>query len=219
MRIFSKSAIFTIFLSLLLLVTPALVSAQVKPDNAGSAKPKKTEETTPQPEGDSSQFKTDGILFPEIEGWESTDIQTYPTPALGYSVTYQSEEGGRLTVYVYDGGLKTIPNDITDKVIVKELDKARNEILQIGKMGVYENVKEIKSDTVTLGGANGKIKAVRSLFNFSVKGNKLDSEIYLFGHKNKFVKIRSTRPKAENGAENKALVALLAKLDNLFAAN
>jgi hypothetical protein len=207
-----------------LLMMPVYVSAQEKTDNPGSAKPKKTDETPKKTEETSKktvepddQTSDEGITFPEIEGWEKGGIRTYPNAALGYSVAYQSEEGGTITVYVYNGGLKKIPDDINDKILIDEIERAKNEIVQIGKMGVYENVKELKNDRVTLGGANGKVKALRSLYYFKVRGNEVDSEIYLFSYKNNFIKIRSTRPKSEEGKENKAVMNLLAEIDKLFA--
>ena len=38
------------------------------------------------------------LLFPEIEGWTMSPKQTYPTPELGYSNTYESNGGGRVTI-------------------------------------------------------------------------------------------------------------------------
>jgi hypothetical protein len=211
-------------LTVLLLLTPALIAAQEKTD-PGSAKPKKTDgltidkideaakksgETSKRPGGEE-------IEFPEIDGWNRGDIRTFPDRALGYSIGYESEDGGTVTIYVYNGGLKNISSDINDKAVKAEIDRAKNEIVQIGKMGIYEGVKEIKSDTVTLGGSGGKVKALRSLYYFKVRGNEVDSEIYLFSYNNNFIKIRSTRPRAENGAENKAFTNFLAELDAVFA--
>jgi len=230
MRIILKFTILTILPVLFL--TPAFVAAQEKTD-PGSAKEKKTDNTTKKTDSltidkiDEAAKQTnkktspsnndDGIEFPEIEGWDRGSIRTYPSAELGYSIGYQSEQGGAVTIYVYNGGLKSIPGDINDKAIKNEIDRAKNEIIQIGKMGIYEDVKEVKNDTVTLGGTAGKVKALRSLFYFKVKGDEVDSEIYLFSYNNNFIKIRSTRPKSENGTENKVLTSFLAEIDKLFA--
>ena len=220
MRIVFKYTILTIFAALFLM--PALVSAQT--DNPGSARGRTTEGTTRKTEEKQIPLEksnqTDGsveLVFPEVENWERGELRTYPNEALGFSVPYISEEGGIVTIYVYNAGLSSIPNDINDKVVKGEIERAKNEIIQYGKMGVYEGVREIKSDTITLGGANGKVRALRSLFYFKIKGDEVDSEIYLFSYKNNFIKIRATRPKAVNGAENKALVELLAAIDKMFA--
>jgi hypothetical protein len=222
MRTILKFTILTILAVLFL--TPVFVSAQEKTD-PGSAKPRKTDDSitvkippaAKQTEEKTSGATNEGIEFPEIKDWERDSITTFPDPALGYSIGYESDEGGRVTIYVYNGGLKKIPQDINEKVIKEEIERAKNEIIQIGKMGIYQGVKELKNDTVTLGGASGKVKALRSLFYFKVKGEEVDSEIYLFSYKNNFIKIRSTRPKSEKGTENKAILNLLAELDKIFA--
>ncbi len=200
MKMILRFTVLTLFAGLFLLHTAA--TAQT----AGAGKP-----------GGSTTSKTSEIEFPDIDGWEKGEIQKFPTAALGYSIGYQSEDGGIVTIYVYNGGQSKIPNDINDKVLKSEIERAKNDIIQSGKAGYYENVKEIKSDTVTLGGANGEIKALHSLFNFTLRGREVDSEIYLFGYQNNFIKIRATRPKAKNNAENKVFTSFLAEIDKLFS--
>lgn len=216
---------FTILMILSVTVLAASVSAQDKTD-PGSAKPGKNDASTQKPEGKSSESPEkpkqtndaeEGIEFPAIDDWDRSAVQNYPDPALGSSVTYQSAEGGRVTIYVYNGGQKTIPNGIGDKTVKEEIERAKNEIEQIGKMGVYKDVKEIKNDTVRLGGTGGKVKALRSVYSFKVQGAAVDSEIYLFGYNNNFIKIRATRPASADGAENKVLMSLLAEIDKIFA--
>jgi len=202
-----------------LLAAPVWIAAQDNKNTGGPPKDNKTETTIPnKTEEKPTQRLTlnDVIVFPEVEDWQKGDEVTYPSPELGYSVTYQSTEGGRVTVYVYNAGLKNIPNDVNDRIIKNEIERAKNEIIQIGKAGYYDDVKEVKSETVTLGGKDGRIKALRSLFYFKVRGEAMDSEIYIFGYKNNFIKIRSTRPKTE-GAANAALAELLAEIDKMFA--
>ena len=203
---------------LVLCALPALVAAQDK-GAPGKPKDEKTEITVPNKTDEKNNKKltlNDVIVFPEVEDWQKGDEVKYPTPELGYSVTYESTEGGRVTVYVYNGGLKKIPDGVDDQIVKNEIERAKNEIIQIGKAGLYQGVKEVKNETVTLGGASGKVKALRSLFYFKVRGEAVDSEIYLFGYKNNFIKIRSTRPKSE-GAQNAMVASLLAEIDKMFA--
>lgn len=161
--------------------------------------------------------KKSAISFPEIEGWEKGNITTYPIAELGYSLAYQSEEGGAVTIYVYNGGKKKIADGIDDKAVKAEIKQAGSDIEAFGEQGYYDNVKKIKDDTVTLGGTNGKTKALYSLYTFRVRGQDVESEIYLFGHQNNFIKIRATRPKSEDGAENTEFKNLLAELDKVFS--
>lgn len=210
MRSILKYTVFTIFCGLFIMqavVTAQDKSTQTSPDKADkTAKP-----VTPRVD---KELK---VEFPDIDGWEKSEITKYPTAALGYSIGYNSPEGGAVTVYVYNGGMKNIPDGATDNTVKSELERAKGDIRQAGKMGYYEDVKEIKNDTITLGGATGKVKALRSLFNFSARGQAVTSEIYIFGYQNNFIKIRATRPKEEDKTENKAVADLLAAIDALFS--
>lgn len=157
------------------------------------------------------------INFPNVEGWEKSEITNYPVAELGYSVNYESVEGGRVTVYVYNAGKSKIAAGAKDKVIKDEIVKAKNEILEFEKRGVYQNVKEVKNETVMLGGETGKVESLHYLLSMSARGNNLTSEIYLFGYKNHFIKFRATRLFEKEGTKNQAINDLLTALDKLFA--
>ncbi len=196
MRSILKFTIFTIFCSLFLMQSVALAQKNTPP---------------------ATDDKNSEIEFPVIEGWEKGDITVYPTPELGYSIVYQSREVGTMTIYVYNGGLKKIPNDINDKILKSQMEQAKGDIKQAGKLGYYEDVKEVKSETVTLGGASGKIKALHSVFTFGIRGQTINSEIYLFGYQNNFIKIRASRPIQKNETEKEALTIILTEIDALFS--
>lgn len=218
-----KYAFFAVFCALFLMLSGgAAVSAQ---DSGG--KPPSTDKTE-KPEKDKKNPKTaDGLApvtlrdlavnFPDVDGWEKSEIQKYPTEELGFSINYESETGGRVTIYVYNGGKKNIPDDVSDKIIATEFGNAKNDIRKIADMGYYQNVKEAKNDTVTLGGTGGKVKALRALYNLSAGGQDLTSEIYIFGHQNRFIKIRATRPRDKDEKGNQAVTNLLAEIDTMFA--
>jgi hypothetical protein len=157
------------------------------------------------------------IIFPDIEGWVKGELVTYPTPELGYSIPYQSKEGGTITVYVYNGGIKSIADGVGDQNVITQMKNAENDIKKYGEMGYYENVKLIKSETVTLGGNKGTTKALYSLFAFKIRETEVDSEIYLFGHDNNFIKFRATRPKSEYSADNTAVHKFLLEIGKVFA--
>lgn len=161
-----------------------------------------------------SSQNTSGILFPEVEGWEKSDKTTYPVLGLGYSYSYESADGGRVTIYVYDKQLSSIPDGINNSTVKDEFNQVKNEISQFGKAGVYQNLKEAKNETITLGGAGGKVKSLYALFYFSIRGQQMASEVYIFGYKNNFIKIRATRPK--NNEKSQELNNLLAEFDSIF---
>ena len=200
------------------------VSAQDKSTGAPTGKPEKTEKTE---KNDKPEKAPNGLApitledlavnFPEVEGWNAGEIQKYPTEDLGFSVNYESREGGKVTIYVYNGGRKTISSDLADKVIKDELNKAKGEIRKVADMGYYQNLKELQNDTVTLGGTTGKVKSLHTLYNFNAGKLNVTSEIYIFGHQNRFVKIRATRARDNNENGNKLVVALLKEIDNFFS--
>ena len=193
-------------LSILVLSGAAFAQAQAKPSPTPtpSPSPVKIERTT----------KFDGnVEFPKVNGWALTPKHAYPTPELGYSVNYESPEGGRVTVYVYSGGRKTIPNDLTG-VVADEMNRAKGDIQAAVNAGMYENAKVLKSETINFGGPNGRVKALYASYDLAARGNQLHSEIYLFPYQNYFVKIRATRPRSL--ANSEAVAELLSELDILF---
>ena len=155
--------------------------------------------------------------FPEVDGWERGKIRTFEAVELGYSIDYVSETGGKVTIYVYDGGRSEIADGVNNKTVKSEMENAKSEIQKFGEAGYYDDVKKVKDDIITLGGTGGNVKALYSLFNFKVRGEKVDSEIYLFGYNNNFVKIRATRPMGKNGASNDEVNALFKEIDKLFS--
>ena len=156
------------------------------------------------------------VDFPEVEGWELSRKFRYPRPELGYSVNYESAEGGRVTVYVYNGGIRSIPNELTGPVAA-QMRQAKAEINAAVDAGLYSSATEVSSSTVTLGGVEGKVQSLHSLYVIKVKERELDSEIYVFPYENYFIKLRATRPKGPDGPKNEAIEALLKELDKLFS--
>lgn len=221
MSMISRYTIFSI-LSVLFLM-PAFVSAQTNP---GSARDKTTQQTTTRSNEENTtksgnggkavdKNKTDEevtLVFPDIENWQRAEKRTYSSPELGYSVSYTSEEGGTVSIFVYNGGNTSIANGTTDELVIEEFDRTKSRVKMLGG----QSAVEVKSDTVTLGGTNGKVSALRALYNFNLQSQVVDSEIFIFGYKNNFIKIMATRPKTKSG-ENKSLIKLLAAVDKMFA--
>ena len=90
----------------LLSISASAQKPESKPAPSASPTPIKLERET--------SFNGD-VTFPEVDGWELGDKYRYPTAALGYSVNYESDTS-RVTVYVYTGGRKVIPNDLNGVV-------------------------------------------------------------------------------------------------------
>jgi hypothetical protein len=169
----------------------------------------------PQKSSTSGVSKTDNskFEFPEIEGWKNGEVIKTP---VGDMMNYDSEEGGRVTLYFYDGVLKGMPDNERAEIIKDEMTGAKIGILQLGEMGIYQNIKEaVKDETVMLGGKTGKVKSLHSLLYFSTKDDDLVSEIYLFSYKDHLFKIRASRSKTKEN--NKALEKFFSELDTRFS--
>ncbi len=200
-----KSIIKYTFLSLLfgLIIFQNGITAQDKSGQSGAPAPSNKTETN------TAKFE-----FPQVEGWESGDVTKMPSADL---VNYDSEEGGRVTLYFYDSALKGIANDKRAEIFKEELQRAKIGILQMGELGMYQNIKEsVKEQTVALGGKSGKVSALHSLLYFSAGDNDLVSEIFIFSHKDHLFKIRASRPK-DKEKDNKALEKFLSHLDAVFS--
>lgn len=158
--------------------------------------------------------KFDGnVKFPDVDGWTRGEKVQYPTAELGYSVSYGSRSG-RVTVYVYNGGLKKIPNDLTGPV-ADQMTTSRNDIKAMVEQGGYDSSTEGKVETVIIGGPTGKVRSLHTEFTLKAKGNEFDSETYVFPYNDHFIKIRITRPKAVGKTEE--LQELMKSLDEVFS--
>lgn len=182
------------------------------------AVPSPTPAATPTPSANSSIRVKAGkleITFPEVENWEQSDVTTYPQAELGYSVSYDREGGSRVTVYVYNGGRASIPDKL-DGAVADQLASAKAEIKTVAEMGVYKNVKEVKSNVKTLAKTGGKIAVAHAAYTLEARGTKLNSSIYIFPFKNNFIKLRITSPMETDESFDTDMDALLAALDRLF---
>lgn len=154
--------------------------------------------------------------LPEIKGWEKADAANSENPD-DYIVNYQSDKAGKVTVYIYTGGVKNIPNGVMDKVIADEMEGAKGAIAQLEEVGIYTDVKSEETKTINLSGKNGKLKTLYTHYNLKAKGTPLVSDIYLFGHQSKFIKIRSTRLQDQETSGQAAVTELLTELEKYFS--
>ena len=158
------------------------------------------------------------VKFPEIEGWTKGNVSGGVTEQMGLIAPYNAKSSAIATIYVYDRGIQKIPDDLSG-VVETEFKETKDSLYRLVQMGLYKSVKEVKSETSTLGGAKGKVKALHAIFIMKMKGTDTISEIYLFSYKNYFVNITLTQPKAVAGEElKKELENFVAAMDTLFAA-
>ena len=199
---------FTLLLSMIFVLLSISASAQ-KPES----KPAPSASPTPIKLERETSFNGD-VTFPEVDGWELGDKYRYPTAALGYSVNYESDTS-RVTVYVYTGGRKVIPNDLNG-VVADEMKKAKNELQAAVEAGLYESADAGKTESITIAKSNGAVKALYTPLKIKARGNSLTSEIFIFPYNNYFIKIRATHRTPEDAASSDFL-SLREALDRLFS--
>jgi hypothetical protein len=207
MRLLSRSIVLFALTCVLLCLS---VAGQA--DNKETAKPSKSIVTT-RAAGDSA---ANALQFPEVEGWESSAKRPIPAPGDGYTVAYDSPGYAAVTVYVYSHGHEKITDDLGG-VIKDELEGAADAIRTVARMGIYSEVKEGKTETVLLGGNQGKVKVLTTNFTLIRGDQKMNSEIYLLPYRNNIVKLRVTRSASATADMNSSFAKLMLALDGLFA--
>ena len=148
------------------------------------------------------------IDFPEVKGLTRGKVKTYPQAELGYSISYDGP-GTVVTVYVYDRGIKKIPDGAKSDEAKDEMKRLVEELDLVKQQGVYKSVKELgKEQTVQLGKGKDAPSALLRRFEIERKDGVKLSEGYVTGYKNHFVKIRITHDPDDKEAPKK-IAALL----------
>jgi hypothetical protein len=151
------------------------------------------------------------IEFPEVKGLTRGDKHTYPTPELGYSVGYKAP-GFVATVYVYNRGLKKVPDGARSDEAKDEMKRLVEELDLVKQKGVYKSVKALgKEETVPFGKAKGAPSALRRRFEIEREDGVVLSEGYVTGFKNHFLKIRISHVPDDKAAPER-IAALLEAL-------
>lgn len=149
------------------------------------------------------------IDFPDVKGLTRGKIETDRTePALGYWVSY-TKPGFTATVYVFNRGLKKIPDGTASDEVKGEMKRVVEEIDTVTQRGLYKSFKEVgKEETVSLGKQKGAPSALRRQFEIERKNGPVRSEAYVTGYKNHFVKIRITHDPDDKAAAEKTAALL-----------
>jgi hypothetical protein len=151
------------------------------------------------------------IDFPDLKGLNRSKIRTYDEPGLGYSLAY-TKPGFTATVYVYNRGLKKVPDGPKSDEVKDEMKRLADEIDAVTKRGVYKSFKELgKEEIVPLGKGKGAPSTLRRRFEIERKDGTVLSEGYVTGFKNHFLKIRISHDPDDKGAPEK-IEALLEAL-------
>lgn len=135
-----------------------------------------------------------GLQFTDIEGFVRDKVHQYEQPGLGYSVDYDSQNGLRFTIYVYDFGLESIAEGPFTEPARAQMKRAVGDIFRAREKGHYENVTTLWSGVIFLGDTDTSPKMRKASFRLRRNGQDYVSQLYLTGFKNHFIKVRCSFP-------------------------
>jgi len=131
------------------------------------------------------------FTFPEeIAGAQRVSIRDYEsgTPGLGYSAGYR-QPNLTGTVYIYDAGKRSIPDDPQAPLVKAELEQSQREIFGLQERGAYSKVE--RKGSFTIEDAHGRTRFICTAFAYVANdGRPVDSFACLGVAKSKFLKFR-----------------------------
>jgi hypothetical protein len=163
-----------------------------------------------------------GLTFPvEIGGGRQIGITDYEStrPGLGYSVGYR-HRGATSTVYIYDGGLARVPDDLNAPLVTRQLEQARSDIFRSRPAGT---VADRGNFTIADSGRRPRLICNGVVIKNGIFGNtpgapSLDSFVCLGVVNGKFFKVRTSMPqRPDSTAEVRSFVG--AWVDRIWSGN
>lgn len=145
--------------------------------------------------------------LPLPEGWSRSPPRALPREDHGFSVAYEHPSGPTVTLYQYTRGQFPISDDLTAPAAVNEMRKSKNGIQQAVQLGLWDSAKEQADDTAKLG--NSSCESLWSRYELRSRGEAAVSDIYVWVHKNAFLKVRCTSRADQEEGHHDALVSLL----------
>jgi hypothetical protein len=131
------------------------------------------------------------FTFPEeIAGAQRISIRDYETatPGLGYSAGYR-QPNLTGTVYIYDAGKRSIPDDPQAPLVKAELEQSQREIFGLQQRGAYSKVE--RKGSFTIEDARGRPRFICAAFAYIANdGRPVDSFACLGVANSKFLKFR-----------------------------
>lgn len=136
-----------------------------------------------------------GVEFPaEFADGQRISTRDYErtNPGLGFSAGYR-HRGATSTCYIYDAGLRSIPDDLRAAVVVQQFEQARNDIRNRVRS---EGSTVSSTGTFAITDANGRQRLICEGFYVkrSGAGAPLDTYLCLGVTNGKFFKVRTTMP-------------------------
>lgn len=136
------------------------------------------------------------IAFPdEIAGVPRRGVQDYEAqqPGLGVSVRYELMRELRADVYVYTGGLKKVPAELTDPAIVQRRRQTDQEIITYAKTQGAD-IRKTASATQHVQTSRGLVPVFYDAYEGAYPSGPIVSYVWLWPARNHLVKIRISHP-------------------------
>ena len=126
----------------------------------------------------------------------------------GTAIGYNSP-AVRATVYLYTSGFESIPDGIGSKPVTEALDQALKDIEAAARRGIYKNVSAFTKSKAALDPETGACPALCARFTMVQGGIGNDSVLYVFGCRNRIVKLRLTSAVEEAETARTEIAAFL----------
>jgi hypothetical protein len=152
------------------------------------------------------------ITWPEVKGLDKQKPNVFKDKALGYSVAYLGE-GTVITVFVYNLGLKKIPDGPDSETVKAEMYESLLALEANKANGRYKSLSPVNEKVIAFGSSKTAPQIRRKRYEADIaKEGPAITELYITGYKDYFIKIRATYP-ADGKEKGEKLVDTL--LDGL----
>lgn len=155
------------------------------------------------------------IEFPVVDDWAKSEPR--PLPDDGFSIAYSHEKGMTVTLYQYTRGLRSIPDDVEDDIVVSEFSNSQSGLTQAVELGIYDALELKDQEIIKLGDSNTDVQWA----NYIVErgGVRTRTEVFVWAYKNRFFKIRLSSSPRRAKSKKAALKDLLTEIGKTLDPN
>ena len=157
------------------------------------------------------------IELPTPDGWSRTDLMHLPQGGVGFLVVYTNKNGEQAFFEQLSRELEAIPNDLVSQEIIDELEVTKLEFQDAVDSRLWESAKQQLNKIVSLGDTSVQAQWLR--FHVVEDGEEWAQDIYLWTHKNQFLKLHYGQRLPDATTNSQELSVLLTDLGNACLKN
>lgn len=146
-----------------------------------------------------------GVSFPnEVDGFVFSKKEVFPQKGLGVAIRYLGSGPVQATVYIYTGGLSSIPDGPESAKVQKHFAQVIDEVKMMETLGHASKVTVTPTpgQTTSLPGCGPQF--VWKAYEMDLDGSLLTSYTYLTAVKDNFVKLRITYKQSDAAGKSSA---------------